>query len=115
MVKFAQPTVALPVRDVVQAQAEYRDMFGFEVGWHHEGGRIGAVSRGECAIFFRAVEGPIAPVEMWVFTEDVDGAAAELTGREAQIVEPLANTSWGLRQFTARDAAGHLLHFFRDL
>lgn len=115
MIEFAQPTVALPVRDVVAAQEYYRDRYGFEVKWHHEGGRIGAVARGECAVFLRAVDGDIQPVELWVFVVDVDAACAALEARGAEIVGPLGDTSWGLRQFTVRDLSGHLLHFFHDL
>ena len=31
--KFSPPTPELPVRDVVRAQAHYRDKLGFQVGW----------------------------------------------------------------------------------
>ena len=48
---IAQPVPELPVADVERVQQHYRDAFGFEIGWLDPGG-IGAVSRGNVAIFF---------------------------------------------------------------
>ena len=113
--EFSQPTPALPVRDVVTAQTYYRDRFGFEIAWHHEEGRIGAVSHGDCALFFRETDGEIHPGEFWVFAEDVGAAFDELSERGAEIVEPPEDKPWGLRQFTVKDLHGNVFHFFHDL
>ena len=113
--RMRQPVPELPVRDVPAAQAHYRDRFGFEIAWHDEGGRMGAVAHGDCALFLREVDGPIAPGTFWVFADDVDAAEAELRGLGAEIVDPVADRPWGLRQFTARDRDGHLFHFHHDL
>lgn len=51
--KMSQPVPELPVPNVREAQEYYRDVLGFEIAWYNEGGRIGAVSHGECVIFFR--------------------------------------------------------------
>ena len=50
---IAQPVPELPVTDVERAQQHYRDALGFEIGWLYQGKEIGAVSRGNVAIFFR--------------------------------------------------------------
>jgi len=71
---FRQPVPELPVKCVVQAQVYYRGHLGFETVWHNEAGRIGAVVRGDAAIFFRAVERDIVCCIKWVFAEDVDGS-----------------------------------------
>lgn len=110
-----QPTPALPVRDVAVAQAYYRDHLGFEIGWHHAEGRIGAVSHRRCAIFLQETEGPIQPVTLWIFAADVVAAHRELTALGADIITPIDDTPWGLRQFTIRDLNGHILHFHHDL
>lgn len=115
MVEIAQPTVALPVRDVAVAQAYYRDRLGFEIKWHHEGGRIGGVAHGEAAVFLRETDGDIQPNVLWIFCADVDVVHADLAARGAEITGPLADTPWGLRQFTVTDLAGHELNFFCDL
>jgi len=48
--KISQPTPELPVPDVRVAQEYYRDVLGFEIAWHNEDGKIGAVAYGDCAI-----------------------------------------------------------------
>lgn len=113
--KIDQPTPALPVRSVQAAQEYYRDRLGFNIGWHHEVGRIGAVSHGQCALFLAETDGDIHPGTFWIFTEDVDAAHAELTPRGAEIISPIADMPWGLRQFTLRDLHGHIFHFHHDL
>jgi len=110
-----RPTPELPVRDVRAAQEYYRDHLGFDIAWHHEEGRIGAVSHGDCAIFLRETPGDIHPGIFWIFTGDVDAAHAEFRARGAEIVEPPNDKPWGLRQFTLRDRDGHLFHFHHDL
>ncbi|MCJ7872555.1 VOC family protein [Phaeobacter sp. J2-8] len=113
--KLAPATPELPVRDVISAQIHYRDRFGFDIRWHNPEGRIGAVSHGECALFLRAGAGAGAPAVVWIFAEDVVAVHADLIQRGAEIVDPLADRPWGLRQFTARDGDGNILHFFHDL
>lgn len=113
--RIHQPTPELPVRDVIEAQHHYRDCLGFEIAWHHEHGRIGAVVHGECAIFFRERAGEWEPCVLWVFAYEVDAAEAELRALGADIVDPIADRPWGLRQFTVRDLNGHILHFHHDL
>ena len=112
--KIDQPTPELPVPDVREAQEYYRDKLGFEIAWFNEEGRIGAVSHGECAIFFRestqAQQGTF-----WVFCDDVDEAYADLVERGADVHEQLENKPWGLRQFTVHDLFENQFHFFHDL
>lgn len=109
-----QPTPELPVRNIEEAQRYVRDRMGFEIGWHHTEGRIGAVSHGECAIFLRQTTEAVHPVVLWIFATDIDAAYAELVERGAEITDPINDKPWGLRQFTARDPHGHILHFHHD-
>ena len=113
--ELSQPTPELPVADVEAAQRYYRDRLGFEIAWYNEEGQIGAVSHGDCAIFFRKVEGDIHAGTFWIFTERVDEAFAALTELSANIVDPIGDKPWGLRQFSVRDLNGHLFHFHHDL
>ena len=103
------------MRDVAAAQRYYRDKFGFQIEWFNEAGRIGAVSHGDCAIFLREIDGDISPATFWVFAEDVDATHDALVLGRADIVEPVEDKPWGLRQFTVRDLNGHLYHFHHDL
>lgn len=108
---IGQPVPELPVANVERAQRHYRDVFGFEIGWLYPDGGIGAVSRGNAAIFFRRRTVPFDPAVHWIFAEDIEATCRELQELGADIVEPLETKPWGLRQFTVRDLDGNLFHF----
>ena len=114
MSPMAQPVPELPVADVERAQRHYRDALGFEIGWLDQSKEIGAVSRGEVAIFFRRRVPPFEPAVHWVFAEDIDKSYAELKSLGANIVEPLERKPWGLRQFTLADLDGNVFYFHHD-
>ena len=111
---IAQPVPELPVADVQTAQRYYRDVLGFEIGWLEPGKDIGAVSRGNVAIFFRRRQGPFEPAVHWVFAGDIDATYEELRSSGAKIVEPLETKPWGLRQFTLEDLDGNRFYFHCD-
>jgi uncharacterized glyoxalase superfamily protein PhnB len=114
MNSIGQPVPELPVADVERAQRHYRDALGFEVGWLYPGKEIGAVSRGDVAIFFRKRKPPFEPAVHWVFAEDIDASYRELKSSGANIVDPLEKKPWGLRQFTVKDLDGNLFYFHHD-
>jgi uncharacterized glyoxalase superfamily protein PhnB len=114
LTSIAQPVPELPVTDVERAQQHYRDALGFEIGWLDPSREIGAVSRGNVAIFFRKRSPPFEPAVHWVFAADVDATYAELTSLGATITEPLEGKSWGLRQFAVRDLDGNRFYFHHD-
>ena len=84
---FSQPTPELPVRDVQFAQKYYRDRLGFEIGWYNEAGKIGAVSNGDCSVFFREASEKQPPSTFWVFCEDLEAAQADMAQRGANITD----------------------------
>lgn len=109
---ISPPVPELPVADVERAQQHYRDALGFEIGWLYPGKEIGAVSRdNEMVIFFRKRTPPFEPAIHWVFAADVDATYNELRSSGANIVEPLEEKPWGLRQFTVKDLDGNLFYF----
>src|ERR1700741_2503770 len=89
MTSIGRPVPELPVADVERAQQHYRDALGFEIGWLYPGKEIGAVSRGNVAIFFRKRNPPFEPAVHWVFAEDLDASYQELKSSGANIVDPL--------------------------
>jgi len=111
---IGQPVPELPVIDVERAQEHYRDALGFEIGWLTPGKEIGAVSRGNVAIFFRKRRPPFEPAVHWVFAEDRDASCRELQALGANIVEPIETKPWGLRQFTLKDLDGNVFYFHHD-
>ena len=114
MTSIGQPVPELPVADVEHAQQHYRDALGFEIAWLHPGKEIGAVSRGDVAIFFRKKQPPFEPAVHWVSAEDIDASYQELKASGANIVDPLEKKPWGLRQFTVKDLDGNLFYFHHD-
>jgi uncharacterized glyoxalase superfamily protein PhnB len=109
-----QPVPELPVADVERAQQHYRNALGFDIGWLHPDKEIGAVSRGDVAIFFRRRTPPFEPAVHWVFAEDLDASYRELEAAGANIVEPLEKKPWGLKQFTVADVDGNRFYFHHD-
>ena len=115
LTSIAPPVPELPVADVERAQQHYRDALGFQIAWLHPDKDIGAVSRGEVAIFLRKRIAPFEPAVHWVFAMDVDATYDELRSLGLTIVKPLENTSWGLRQFTVEDLDGNRFYFHHDV
>jgi uncharacterized glyoxalase superfamily protein PhnB len=111
---FHAPTPELPVRDVERAQAHYRDKLGFQVGWLHGNGEIGAVNRDQAAVFLRRRSGSFEPAVHWVYAPDIEAIHAALQDSGANITEPLEKKPWGLTQFTVEDLDGNRFHFHRD-
>jgi uncharacterized glyoxalase superfamily protein PhnB len=111
---IAQPVPELPVADVERAQRYYRDVLGFEIGWLDPGKGIGAVSRGDVAIFLRRRSAAFEPAIHWVYAEDVDATYEECRASGARLVEPLERKPWGLRQFTVEDLDGNRFYFHGD-
>jgi catechol 2,3-dioxygenase-like lactoylglutathione lyase family enzyme len=111
---FNSPTPELPVRDVERAQAWYRDKLGFQVGWLHAGGEIGAVNRDRATIFFRRRGGDFEPAVHWIYAPDIEVMHDGLLAAGANITEPLAKMPWGLTQFTLEDLDGNRFYFHRD-
>lgn len=110
---FGPPVPELPVADVERAQQHYRDVLGFKIAWLYPGSEIGAVSRGNTAIFFRRRSEPFEPAVHWMFA-DIDATYNELLSLGARIIEPLEKKPWGLRQFTVEDVDGNRFYFHCD-
>ena len=114
LTSIAQPVPELPVADVERARKHYHDVLGFEFAWLDSGNEIGAVSRGDVAIFFRKRMPPFDAAIHWVFAEDIDATYRELQSRGANIVDPLERKPWGLRQFTVEDLDSNRFYFHHD-
>jgi uncharacterized glyoxalase superfamily protein PhnB len=101
-------TPQLPVRDVREAQAYYRDVFGCRIAWIYEE-EYGAVYNGRTEIFFTLSTDSFEPSWQFIRVEDADAALAELRERGAEIVEEIESHPWGMREFTVEDLNGHRL------
>jgi uncharacterized glyoxalase superfamily protein PhnB len=115
LTEIGQPVAELPVADVERAQEYYCAHLGFAVAWLWPDKSMGAVTRGEAAIFLRRKETPFQSASLWLFAPDVHATFQELERFGANIFAPLENKPWGLTQFTVADLDGHQLHFHHDL
>jgi len=101
----------IPVSDVEEAQRYYHKYFDCKIEWLYPGKEIGAVSNGECAIFFRKRAGSFEPVAHWVYCTNVDESYKTLRDLGANIVDDIENKPWKLRQFTVQDQDGNIFYF----
>jgi catechol 2,3-dioxygenase-like lactoylglutathione lyase family enzyme len=101
-------TPQLPVADVAAAQRWYHEILGLDIAWTR-GDSFGAVRGKGIELYFAKSEAPQAPTICCVLVDDADFAYALCRERNAPIVEKIASTPWGTREFTLRDPDGHLL------
>jgi uncharacterized glyoxalase superfamily protein PhnB len=99
-------TPQLPVRDVREAQAYYRDVLGCKIAWIYQE-EYGAVYNGRTEIFFSREFEAFSPSWHFVRVENADLVLEVLSGRGANIVEGIAAHPWGMREFTIEDLNGH--------
>ncbi len=99
-------TPQLPVADVERAQTWFRDVLGFEITYT-QGRRFGAVQYGKSELFLERSDPPWSPMCCCVRVDDADLLFALYRERGAQIVEPIANKPWRMREFTIEDPNGH--------
>ena len=135
MPKLTQTIPALPVRDMAQAVAFYRDRLGFQV-LHHDGG-FAVLCRDEAVLHLwessdetwreradvarrpvsTGAESFIAgTASCRIMTEGVDELYVEL--RAQDVLHPVSrggvdDTDFGTREFAALDLDGNLVTFFR--
>lgn len=112
--KLAPPVPELPVRDVENAQAYYRDVLGFDIAWTLEDKSMGAVGRDGIAVFF-VRKNHLFSTHHWIFATDVDATYHEMKTRNANVVESIENKPWRLRQFSIEDQDGHRFTFHHDI
>lgn len=112
----------IPVSDLKQATAYYRDVLGFNIDWGDEAGGIMGISKGQCRMFltneaFRKHYQNAIPVLVWInlnSKEEVDELHKLWKDRDAKIVSPPESKSWGLHEFTVADIDGNLFRVFYD-
>lgn len=112
--KLGQPVPELPVADVEKAQIHYRDVLGFDIAWTYPDKTIGAVARGDIAIFL-SIQHNLSPNTHWIFAFDVDATFEEMKTRGAKITEDIEDKPWNMRQFTVEDLDGNRFIFHHDI
>jgi catechol 2,3-dioxygenase-like lactoylglutathione lyase family enzyme len=96
-----------PARDVPAAQAWYRDVLGLGVNWIWKDD-FGSVGMDHVELFLYESSEP-RPGMCSLFVDDVDAVHARVVERGAEIVSPLEDKPWNVREFSVRDPAGNVL------
>jgi len=111
---FREAFPIIAVADVDRAVAFYCETFGFETAFSFddEGTTTFAfLELDPLGIGIARRSGPEDPdVALWIYSDDVDGAAERLRAAGAEQILAPTDQSWGERMCTFRDADGHLIH-----
>lgn len=112
---LTQSTPVLAVRDVPAAMAFYRDTLGFDWRWDWgEPPTFGCVGLGRYDVFFShqpELAAQVAGLQHVFFCDDVNTLHAQHTAAGADIVSPIENKPWNVREYTVRDLTGYHLRF----
>ena len=119
---FPPAVPEIPVRDISQAVAYYRNQLGFNLDWGGEEGGIAGISKGQCRLFltnasFRAGYRNTAPILVWLNLDskaEVDALYLAWKETGARIVSPPEDQPWKLREFTVLDLDGNGFRVFYD-
>lgn len=110
----------LAVKDVAVEAAYYLEKLGFErdftaPGWEFLSFGEFKVMLGECADEISAEESGNHSWYAHVLVENVDAIYAEFIERGADIMSPIQDKPWGLREFGVRTPGGHRITFGQEI
>ncbi|HLA95953.1 MAG TPA: VOC family protein [Pyrinomonadaceae bacterium] len=120
--EFPAPVPEIPVTDISEAAAYYKESLGFNVDWSDAELGLAGVSKGACRLFlaspnFRTVRGNSAPVLIWLnmnSKDEVNELHQLWSSTNANLLSAPESKSWGLHEFTATDPDGNLFRVFYD-
>jgi len=115
MIRLLRIAPEVPVQNLQTALGYYQQQLGFEVAVVMPGGDYAIVERDDIAIHLFERSGEKTPVAIHIFVDDLEGLHAELTGRGAQVTQPIERKPWGNRDFRVRDDAGNEIKFTEPL
>ena len=115
MPRFVQIAPVLEVKDVKASEAFYREKLGFEPGrFAGDPPCFCIVRRDDISILLDQSRAPRpAPLNQYwaayLYVDDVDSFAAELTARGVAIVRGPVDQPYGCREIDVRDVDGHII------
>ena len=120
--EFPGAVPEIPVSDINNALAYYKDNLGFNVDWCDEELGLSGISRGNCRMFlanlnFRKQYGNPGPVMIWLnlnSKEEVDDLYRQWNNSNVSMVSEPESKPWGLHEFTTVDPDGNLFRVFYD-
>lgn len=110
MIRHHRYVLAVP--DLAVSSAFYRDVLGFDVHELAPGWRL--YVKNDCFIMAGHCPDAIPPRDLgdhsyfaYLVVDDADAYHARAVGAGAEIVKPLRDEPWGMREFGLRTADGH--------
>ncbi|HVT10962.1 MAG TPA: VOC family protein [Fimbriimonadaceae bacterium] len=108
-----QPIPVLQVRDVQEGLDFFCQKLGFGEPWNHEGEYGGASKDGQ-HIHFMKKEKPEASM-IYNFVDSADGIYESVQAAGIEIVSPIADQFYGMREFTLKDPSGNFIGYAASL
>jgi predicted enzyme related to lactoylglutathione lyase len=104
-----QPIPVLSVLDVQEACDFFCNKLGFGDSWVHEG-FYGGVSKDGHHVHFSKCD-QVSPSTIYNFVDNVDAVHASVTAASVEIITPLTDQFYGMRDFTVKDPSGNSIAF----
>lgn len=102
-------------KDVAKSIAYYKEILGFKTSWGDEpGSYFGAAQWGDITIMFNQLSDLADRVEgheHWFRVEELDELYALHQSLGANIISPLKEQPWGMREYVVKDLNGYHLRF----
>ena len=120
--EFPGAVPELPVRDINEAAAYYKNRLGFTLDWCDEELGLAGISKGNCRMFlatsdYRKRYGNVGPILTWLnleSKEEVNDLYRVWSSSNAKLISEPASQPWGLHEFTAEDLDGNLFRVLYD-
>jgi predicted enzyme related to lactoylglutathione lyase len=115
------PRYVIAVPDLEASAAFYRDVLGFEVreigdpGWRFYYRKQVTIMAGECPDALPPRELGDHSWFAYIEVDDIDALYASVAQRGAEVISPLADQPWGMREFGIRTVDGHRIRFGRGI
>lgn len=100
----------IPVTDMERSLTYYQEALDFRLDWRNPSKEVAVVANGPVEMLMLARwtgDGAPPPQAAYVYVDDPDALCAEYEQAGADIVEPVATRSYGMRDFVVRDPDGH--------
>lgn len=106
----------IPVQNMEDSLAFYRDRLDFEVSWVWEDGGYAALRCGAVELHLD-LQLRFEPyrAHSYLFVDDADERYALLRSRGVEIVREIESKPWGVREFTILDNNGHRFRIAQSL
>jgi len=114
--RLRKPRYVIAVRDLARSAAYYRDVLGFDTrdlapGWHFYRRDECLIMAGECPDADRAAEIGDHSYFAYIVVDGIDELFAEISAKGAELLKPLTDEPWKMREFGVRTIDGHRIMF----